>query len=474
MDRTDLYKGIEIIRDAVVFKVTEDDLEAFVEGNISDFHQEISEALPGILQKAGISYGLKKVPEARGGKLVIACGLHPEDGKDGQIKITAESYNEALEQGHEDSRAVDLRNLNMIPNVGKNEVIAEKILPTSGTPGINVFGEKIPPKPGELKTFKLGEGVEILDSNTLVATRDGAIRIGPDESISVVKEWVIDGDVDVTTGHVEFWGDRLVITGSVSGGFTVEAANDLIIEGQINDDAIVLAGGHIDIAGIIRSRNTMVKAGRGLSCSAVEYARVFAGGDVLIKDYLLDARLQVEGSVEVSGGKGLIAGGTIELGGSLTAEMVGTPANVRTVIAAGINPLLMRHYEGLVMEQETNSKKLQDIVAGLEKLKKIEAVRGQLDPRMQDVKKTLQEAAEVISSNMEAAKLRIIELEKNMGSMGAASITVRKKAHVNCKIQVYKASTVLDAPLEAVCFTFMRGEIVRRHLARENQESEPE
>ncbi len=474
MTRTELYKGIEIIKGAAVFKVAEDDLLAFVEGAVSDFQREISKVLPEITEQAGICFGLKKVPEMEGARLIVARGLAPENGKDGRIEITAESFKESQKSEVHDSGTVDLRNLNRIANVARGEVIAKKILPTPGKPGMNIFGEEANQKPGELKTFKLGEGVEILDSNTLIASRDGAISIDADGLISVESEWVVDGDVDTATGHVEFWGEKLTITGSVSGGFTVEAAGDLVIEGQVNDDAIILAGGLIHICGIIRSRNTMVKAGSGLSCSAVEYARIFSGGDVRISDYLLDARLQAEGCIEVSGGKGLIAGGNIELGGSLTAETIGSPANVRTVIAAGINPLLMRHYEGLVLEQEKNAKKLSDIRSGLEKMKKIEAARGSLDPRMQKVKTTLQEAAAAIASNIEAAKTRIMELEQHMGSMENASITVIKKAHANCKIEIYKASLILDRPLEGVSFSFQKGDIMIQHLTKDNDESEQE
>ena len=472
MTRRELYRGIEIINGEAVVKVAEDDLKGYVEGAVSDFSREISSELPKIIQDAGITFGLKDMPEVIDGRLVFAQGIPPEDGKDGQIIVNAASLREHGEQEDSDAVSVDPRIKNIIPNVTRNEIIAEKIAPTSGKPGKNIFGEKVEAKPGELKAFRLGERVEILNKDTLVAACDGAVRVGEDGSISVETEWVIEGDVDISTGHIEFCGEKLTITGSVCAGFTVEAAKDLVIEGQVNDDAIILAGGHIEIAGIIRARNTIIKAGQGMKCSAVEYARIFSGGDVRIEDYLLDARCQIEGSLEVSGGKGMIVGGTIEVGGSLTAETAGTPANVPTVMAAGINPLLERHYEALVKEQEKHAGKLADIRKGLIKLKKMEDADGSLNSGKQTIKQTLKKAAMTVVSAMDANKSRIKALEADLGDMESASVTILQKAYPGCRILIDKASLVLDRPVERVCFVFRQGEIVIHKLVAAEEEPE--
>lgn len=472
MTRQELHRGIEVIKGAVVLKVSEDDFQAYLEGAVSDYSQEIHSALPDIIEKAGIIFGLVDIPEVIDGRLVFAQGVLPEDGKDEQIKITAASFSVDAEQEETGSGSIDPRNQDVIPNVTRNEIIAEKVAPTAGKPGTNIFGEKVKAKPGELKAFKLGEGVEIRNKNVLVAVCDGAIKVGEDGSISVETEWLIEGDVDISTGHVEFWGKKLTIAGSVCAGFTVEAAKDLVIEGQVNDDVIILAGGHIVVAGIIRSRNTMVKAGRGLTCRAIEYARVFAGGDVRVQDYLLDARCEVEGSMEVSGKKGLIAGGRIQVGGSLTVETAGTDANVPTVMAAGINPLLERHYEAAVKEQEKNAGKFADIKKGLIKLRNMEDAAGNLNSQNQVIKKKLQQVALSIVSAMEANKSKIQELEANLGDMERASVTILQKAYPNCKILINSSSVVLDRSMESVCFVFRKGQIVTRPLASEGEESE--
>jgi len=471
VNRQDLYNGIKILGGMATFKVSEDDMLAYVEGELVEFSDEICARLPDLIEEAGIVFGLSKVLEAIEDRLIVARGDPPEDGKDGVIKIAVEPLASALDSDEDMEDARDFKSLNLIPNVLMGEVVAKRIPPTPGRPGTNIFGEKMEPRPGELVAFKLGANVEIVDKDTLVASCDGAVKIEDDGTMSVATEWIIDGDVDIATGHVEFAGSSLTVKGSVCSGFSVEAANDLLIEGSVNDDTIVLAGGHIEVEGIIRSRNTILKAGRGLTCKAIEYAKVFSSGDVKVEDYILDANCQVEGSMEVITGKGLIAGGRIELGGSLIANIIGTAANVPTIIAAGINPLLERHYEALVKEQEKSARKLAEIKKGMLKLDRLESAQGGLDPKMEGIKKRLLDVAMSIVSSMEENKLKIRELETNMGQMEKASITILKKAYPNCKIRIDKASKVIDSQMESVCFTFRKGEIVTRYIASKGKES---
>ncbi|RUM88480.1 MAG: hypothetical protein DSZ23_04450, partial [Thermodesulfatator sp.] len=193
-----------------------------------------------------------------------------------------------------------------------------------------------------------------------------------------------------------------------------------------------------------------------------------SGGDLKVEDYILDARCQVEGSVVVSGGKGLIAGGSVKLGGSLTTQVAGTAANVRTEIAVGVNPLLERHYEALVKEQEKHAAKLAVIKDGLAKLKKIEAAKGCLDQKMKNLRQQLLEAAKSLVSAMEANKVVIRELEADLGEMEKATVTILKTAFPNCKIQIAAAYMILEKQVENLSFRFKGGEIVANHLSSGN------
>ncbi len=462
MEITELYKGVTILEGVATLKITKDHFEAYVEGQVEEFFNEIMQKIPGLLQEAGITVGICKHPEIVDGKLVVARGIPPIDGENGRIELVASCFQEENETRNGN---IDFKRLNQIKNVSKNEVIAKRIPPTAGTPGKDIFGNEIKPRPGEWQPFKPGERVEIVDENTLVATDYGAIQIEEDGTISVKDEWTIDGDVDFSTGHIEFYGRKLIIKGSVLGGFTVEANGDVIIEKNIEDEVIVLAGGDLEVKGIIRSENTMIKTGGNLVCGIFEYARAFVGGDLIVKDYLLNGRCQVHGNVEVMGGKGLIAGGRIFMGGGLKAKDLGTMANVPTVVGAGIDPLLRLHYESMITEQESLALRLSKIKDGLIKISKVEKSRGRKSSKFAALKEQLNEALIAITKEMEKNRDRIKDMEEKLGLLENATICVYGTAYANTTLRIFEASLTLKRPVERVEFSFRNGEVVAKTLA---------
>ncbi|NPA95353.1 MAG: DUF342 domain-containing protein [Thermodesulfobacteria bacterium] len=456
------YLGIPVDNTGATFRISKDNLLAYVEGVNHDNLLPVCDKINPLIQECGITYGLLDPPEMDGNRLIVARGKKPKDGIDGKIEIVANSYLEHKEEKGPEER--DPRNLALINNVNKGEILAKRIHPTPGEPGIDIFGQPVPPRPGRWISFKLGNLVELINEDTMAAAESGALVIDDDGTISVTTEWTIDGDVDFSTGHVEFYGDKLTIKGSVRGGFTVEANGDLTIGCNIEDETIVLAGGDVTVKGIIRSQNTMVKTGGDLRCSAIEYARVFVGQNLLVKDYILNGGCQVHGKVSLTGTKGLVAGGQILAGGSIKVKTAGTSAHVATHLSAGRDPLLDIHYEGLIKEQEALSKKLEKIEAGLQKLGKVCQNRSKADAKIETIKKSLEEAARIILKQMESNREKIGQLENNLGAMDQATITVLEKAYPNVTIKICDTSITLKEIAKGLVFFFKNGEIAARTL----------
>ncbi len=455
------YSGVKLGDTGAVFKISKDNLMAFVEGVDSDNILEVNTLLPSLIKEAGLCYGILNPPESQENILVIAKGQEPIPGIDGRIEIVAKSYLEHKKAGLLDNP----KNLNAIKNVSKGEIIAKRIHPTPGTPGKDVFGNEIEPKHGEWVPFRPGEFVEIINSDTMAAAASGALVVENDGTISVAREWTIKGDVDFSTGHVEFYGQKLVITGSVLGGFTVETMKDLYIGCHIEDEAIVLAGGNIFVKGIIRSQNTMVKAGGRLECGAIEYSRVFVGKDLVVKDYILNGGCQVHGSVLVTQGKGLVAGGRVLAGGSMNLKTAGTCANVPTYLSAGRDPLLEIHHNALIREQEKLSGKLQKVKEGLIKIKKLQTSGKPCDAGLEAIKQKLQAAALDISNQMNSNKEKIRKIEKDFGLMEKATVSISDLVYPNVKIKICDASLTLKHKAKNIMFFFKDGEIGAKTLS---------
>ncbi len=472
MTREELKNGVLVLDGRAKLYVSKDEMEAYLVPTVDELGPDVLEMVPQLLEDASISYGILPVPEPEDGQWLLAKGTLPIKGEDGRIELFVETPGsekqtdedaDTEETAPTDPLYIDPRELNTIINVRKGQEIARKIPPTPGTPGTNIFGEEIPSQPGKWIAFKPGEGVEILDDFSLVATRDGKVDVSDEGIISVLDEWTIDGSVDASVGHVIFWGRKLVVAGSVLGGFKVQVDGDLTIKGNIEDETFVCAGGNLNVEGIVRAEKTDVEVGGDLSCMAIEYANVKVGGDMEVQDYILDATCIVGGHVWVIQGKGLIAGGKTFLARSLAAKVLGTAANVPTEIQAGYDIRVKKLYEKTVFELEDLTKKKEDVEAGLLKLKVL-ASKGRLDRKKEFIRNRLCDALKAIVQAREQRKALLSELENRLGQMQQATIQALEKVYANTTIGIGNVVLELRHDVEKARFIFRQGKICITHI----------
>jgi uncharacterized protein (DUF342 family) len=106
---------------------------------------------------------------------------------------------------------------------------------------VDVLGQPIFPKPGKDMPMPLGKNV-YADGNRIRAAIAGQLQLVNNKlHVSPVIE--IKGDVDLSTGNVEFVGN-VVVRGSVQSGFTVKADGNVEIFGSVS-------GGTVEGANIV-------------------------------------------------------------------------------------------------------------------------------------------------------------------------------------------------------------------------------
>ncbi len=455
------FEEIEICDGKAKLTVSHDCMRAVVVPLDDDFIMPSMGELSRLLEPFGVELKLDAKSSWSDDGFVVASGREPVQGEDGRIEILAQNRQDAsVALCQEEDVCVDPKEKNYILNVRKGEKIARRVAPGKGVPGYDVFGRVIPALPGNWPDFEPGEGAELLTGGEyIVATRNGGLCVdGP--VISVIDEWEINGDVDMSTGHVEFSGRILIVRGDVSSGFKVKTRGDLVIEGNIEDDSTVEVGGKLHVNGLIRSKNTEVKAGSSIHSGAIEYACVRAGKNLVVEDYVLDANCFVGGDVTVMEGKGLVAGGKIVLAGSFVGKILGTPAYVPTLIRAGCNPELRRRYEQCASDIEEYAGKRNKLKGAVEKLRLIKEKQGGLSEKneklLQDIKKGISD----IFILEEERKREMEALDAQFVHMRRSTVSVLQKAHTNTKIQIYNTSITLKKSVESVQFKFRRGQIV--------------
>jgi len=261
-----LFKGgLEIQNGAFLLTVSKDRLRVMAVPKDAAGARLDQELLRQELAEQGISNGLLPVPKpAEGNAFLVAQGTEPVHGENARVNLHVKPGT-AGTQATESKAGEPPR----IVNVAKEKLLLEKIPPTQGKAGQDVFGTGIPAKPGKDSSLKYGKGVTISeDQMRIYAAIDGKF-IMEDGRPTVSPEHTVAGDVDIKTGDVIFGGAGLVISGEVLPGFNVKCRGDIKI-GQGVSNSLVMGGGILTVAGGVVGEDTILRSKGDMTVEFVE------------------------------------------------------------------------------------------------------------------------------------------------------------------------------------------------------------
>lgn len=174
--------------------------------------------------------------EITNSEMIIAKGIPPIEGLDGDIEILIDEWGEESENGNlKELEKVNYRERPSVLSVEGGQVIANVIPSVAGRAGTDLFERIVPPNPVKDVTLKLGKNVTRKD-NHIVALSSGRPQIeskGKVVKVDIVKEKIHEGDVSLESGHIRFPGD-IRILGNVLDHMTVEAEGRLYVNGTVN------------------------------------------------------------------------------------------------------------------------------------------------------------------------------------------------------------------------------------------------
>jgi uncharacterized protein (DUF342 family) len=258
----------------------------------------------------------------------VAQGTLPQPGQD--AKITYFFKGGGIGAGKplelEDGR-VDYRELGTIENVTRGQVLASKAPAGPGLPGTNVLGEEIPARDGKDAHLRAGQNVVLSEDQLHVTSLiDGQPKIDGSR-ISVQPMVVIMGDVDFSTGNINFQGS-VRIGGNVLPGFTVKATQDIEIGGVV-EGASIESGGKVTIKGGVR-QHSVITSHADVSVRFVDSeSSITTRANLVVVESAMHSALTAGLAIKV--GKKLI-GGTAQAGEFISAEQIGATGGTHTVL----------------------------------------------------------------------------------------------------------------------------------------------
>lgn len=327
---------------------TRDQLEALLttDGVVSgvdavELEQLLASALPG-----------------SGTSRTIARGRPPVRGTDGRLVINPELTGQHDDHASHDDTDADTRQMDFhlvqdFINVDPEQEIATIIPPGSGTPGCTVSGRPVPAEPGTPLLLKTGQHLHLggEQGDRLISEIHGRFKQEGD-TVLVVDEYVVDGDVDFTVGNIRFNG-FVEIHGDVHDGFQISASKGLKITGNVGSCRLV-SHGNIEFCGMDGQGGGSILCGGTLTAHFIHGSTVECWNNILIDIEIRACSVRCRGSVTT----GTLSGGSLIALGGLEAKKLGAPSALRTTIHCGVAYHDLDRMQELLLQLETVQEKI--------------------------------------------------------------------------------------------------------------------
>ncbi|MEY4630254.1 MAG: hypothetical protein RIQ81_374 [Pseudomonadota bacterium] len=362
--------------------------------------------------------------------LEIAAGIPSTGGKEPYLFLTYQVSPLALSSG-EDSRQVNMREIQQRSLVRTGQVIAEIKFKQPGADGKNVFGEALPKMADEPFEVKVGEGVDAVDG-VFKARYDGAPGIDGN-NITLAKAYIVNGDVDIRTGNIRFDGP-VEIKGSIEANSIVECTGPLIVGGSIMG-ATVRCKTNISVQGsITMGGQGSVIAKDAIQAEFIENARLQCSGDIKANKAILNSEVISGKAVETIEGTGIIAGGSITSRESVRCGNLGFKNGATTEINCG-GDFKAELGARIRKNRLTRLQNLQEEVKNT--LKELNSKSAsQMTPRLEEMKKVALRKQGMLKGLIEKAQAHLRAAQAKISYQEKSKVYIQNLLTTNCRVMI--------------------------------------
>ncbi|MBQ2697185.1 MAG: DUF342 domain-containing protein [Clostridia bacterium] len=305
--------------------------------------------------------------------LPIAVGTAVIEGTNGSVE---ELYPREIPKEvkiNEDGKA-DYRASTYVRMVDKGAVICNINLPVEGIAGVRVDGSVVEPKPVRAAKVPSGANTMVTEEGTaLIATLEGNLEFQSDKFI-VRPTLEIKGDVDYSTGNIDFRGD-VHICGDVRENFVVRATGSVMVDGLV-EAALIECGGDLVITrGVVGDNRALLKSRGVVRVKYLENCSVYAGQGVYA-DCIMSSQVFSDDSIEVVSGRGSVIGGAMTAAHRIKARMIGAQSGRKTELTLGVLPYVREELQNVEDDLHQLRKESQQLEKELYLLENSQGMEG--------------------------------------------------------------------------------------------------
>ncbi len=300
---------------------------------------------------------------------VFAEGERPVDGKAPLVHyyFEQEAYfkREPLKK---DDETVNHREVQRIKMVRKGQLIAEKMESLKPQAGKSVFDEVVPASGAKDIPFRAGKNTLLNDKGELYAQIDGRPTIDDHGRISVMQIFIVEKDLGLQIGNVEFNGD-VEVKGNVRSGFSIEAGGSVLVRESV-EAATIIAQENITIRGAYTGGDRgFLRAGGDCHLTHANTGQIETEGDLLVSRELVNITALVYGTLSFRRGKGAVRGGELLVQEDLEVIDLGSELGVPTVVYVGPYEVSRRKLKEVHVQAREVEDQIDTVTEGLNKLK---------------------------------------------------------------------------------------------------------
>jgi uncharacterized protein (DUF342 family) len=440
--------------DAVVSaSISSDRIEAYltitppVNGGAAPTLERMFEALTR--QKITYNIDIEKLKELAESpiyneNILIARGVPPINGIDGKVEFKIRTAKSELKPKENDDGTVNYRELDLVENVTKGQVLCIITPPTEGSPGISVQGIKIAQKRGRPARSYLGNNTAFNEDGTEIISKiDGQVEFNG-LKINVNETFTIRGNIDNSTGNITVAGN-LYVSGMICPGYAAEAKGNLDINGTI-ESASIRVEGNINLRmGAINSR---IIGLRNLKCKFLESCTITVKDNIEASS-TIKCNIICGKSLKVSGSNAKIVGGSYIVGNNIEALSIGSEYGIETVLELGTDYTMIerqRELLALIPELQKQINKLKPLITLLREFEG----SSRIPPEKKEILEKANISYLTVMGDISKAKHELDEINLSIIKKGFGYIICTDSIYPGVKVIMGKETFIVNEILRNV------------------------
>ena len=386
--------------------------------------------------------------------VVIVKGKPVIQGENGRIEILVE--NTPVVTFDEDGRA-DYRNIEKYRTVEKGQLLAKIYPPVEGTPGINIFGEEVSPRPVYPVEVRPGPNVVQTSGTVECYARIHGIFIYNAKLLDVSAVLEIPGNVGLESGNVHYDGS-VNIQGSIERGSKVIVDGDVTVGSAVESGSVHTGGSLTVRKGINTRQEDTVLVGGNLKATYVDNSILTVDGIVTVEKSIVASRIYCHSELVMTSRGSAITGGEIVCYGDITVDSIGNRTETPTKITVGEHYRNIQLLDQYLKELEGLLKQYEKVADEIVKIKILVQRRWGNIPvdKKAEFRMVFQQYREM-QEKIQKTKERVEYYKRNRFKPDEVKIIVRDTIYPGVEIHYRTYVDKLKAPLSRCILKFKQG-----------------